>query len=121
MRKGKVFVLSLVMASLVVILLSSGVASAGTGNCCVPVDTETDLCLCFEAENQEHCAGTWEEGGLQGIWLGKNKCNTNSNEPCKTTYCTKRGFCVPEMSTIALLATGLICLVGYFRLRREEG
>jgi hypothetical protein len=39
-------------------------------------------------------------------------------------YCTVaedgKKTCVPEMSTIALLATGLICMGGYLRHRRKE-
>jgi len=46
-------------------------------------------------------------------------CDFDTNEPC-CDYKTEDGKCVPEASTIALLATGLICLTGYFRLRRKE-
>jgi len=119
MRKGEVFVLSLVMASLIGILLS-GVALAG--NCCIPANWHTDECHCYQADNKTHCEDAWPPDGIgmQGIWLGEGRC-TSGDGLCENTYCTRKGYCVPEMSTLALLATGLICMLGYFRLRREEG
>ena len=61
-------------------------------------------------KSKEKC----EEDG--GIWV---ECDDTTNEPC-ASYCTESGVCVPEMSTIALLATGLICMAGYLRRRRKE-
>jgi len=160
MRKGKVFVLSLVMASLIGILLSSGIASAGSctvtteggeycfmaeavdetictaedkygvewsndpcpgypyltnppddGNCCLPRWTGSEPCYCAWVFSEEVCRDYGE-----GIWI---TCDFDPDS-C-AVYCTnEEGRCVPEMSTIALLATGLIRLAGYFRLRRKE-
>ena len=105
----KVFVL--LLASLIVMLLCSGVASAG--DCCWP-GSEGGPCECVMAGNQFNC----ENGG--GIWLGLGGCNPGTNEPCDD-YCTEGGKCVPEMSTIVLLATGLICMAGYFRRASKKG
>lgn len=105
-------VLIVLLASLIGMLLCSGVALAG--DCCYPGASEGESCICVTAGNQFNC----EDGG--GIWLGLGGCSGATNEPCDQ-YCTSGGKCVPEMSTIALLATGLICMAGYLRLRRKEG
>jgi hypothetical protein len=145
MRKGKVFVLSLVMASLIVMLLSSGVV-AGSEECCNCEVTGVDCVYTPTREICENIGGSFasidgcpDEGnccapGAEGscCWcvntpycdrIGNGgmsvTCDFDTNEPC-CDYKTEDGKCVPEASTIALLATGLICLVGYFRLRRKE-
>lgn len=97
------------LASLIGMLLCSGVALAG--NCCFPIDGNHDHCCCGTANDEADCEGSG------GIWVGSDGCTGGVYCP---GYCTVDGKCVPEMSTIALLATGLICMAGYFRLRRKE-
>ena len=103
----KVFIV--LLASLIGMLLCSGVALAG--NCCVPVGEGTP-CECMTFVIKAQCTA---QGGM---WMGTDGCNDVTNEPCKH-YHGEGGKCVPEMSTIVLLATGLICMAGYFRLRRN--
>ena len=167
MKKGKVFVLSLVMASLIGILLSSGVVSAHRGDCEVPDLFDSNKTYCFIAgsasacgnvsgaeygaeicefdgvpETKNCCMGQSAIGDGEpclcftighdnpdaceacgGYWVDNNGCGkgVKLGEPCTIGGLTTEGCnCVPEASTIALLATGLIGLVGYFRLRRKE-
>ena len=109
----KVFIV--LLASLIGMLLCSGVALADMGNCCLP-GAEGEICFCDKMQNGDHEAECIAEGG---IWMGENGCDRGTNKPCDE-YCTQGGKCVPEMSTIVLLATGLIGMVGYLRLRRKE-
>lgn len=106
--------LILLSASLIVMLLCSGVALATPVlNCLAPGPSEGDLCYCKHAGNEGACES---EGG---IWM-PDGCDVTTCE----IYCTVaedgKKTCVPEMSTIALLATGLICMGGYLRHRRKE-
>ena len=107
----KVFIV--LLASLIGMLLCSGVASAAGGNCCEPINGEDIDCFCREKANAAACVE------IGGIWVGDNNCVEGTTTGC-TKYCTQGGQCVPEMSTIALLATGLIGMVGYLGLRRKE-
>ena len=114
----KLLVVSL--ASLIAMLLCSGVALAGYGNCCMGGDKEDDQCLCVKKIGGDPEDACVSDGG---IWVGKKGCEiggtTLATNPC-LNYCTQVGACVPEATTIALLATGLIGMAGYFRLRRKE-
>ena len=100
------------LASMIGMLLCSGVALAG--NCCVPINTNWPTCCCSYVTDEAECAAA------SGIWVGGGGCDDVTGAPCTTEYCTEEGKCVPEMSTIVLLATGLIGMVGYLRLRRKE-
>ena len=105
-------ILTVLLTFLIGMLLCGGVASAA-GNCCVPGLEEGDPCYCVAAINQTIC-----EVDLSGIWVS---CDIGTNEPCDH-YCTSGGECVPEASTVALLAVGLIGVIGYFGLagRKKE-
>ena len=107
-------ILIVLLASLIGMLLCCGVALAG--NCCSCYPTSHgpgDPCKCIDTSNQLICEGTYK-----GIWVGHGNCVSNSN--CSGCYCDDQDKCVPEITTIALLATGLICMAGYFRHRRKE-
>ncbi len=83
----------------------------------MPIGETNDNCVCV------HKTGPDQEGQCisdGGIWVGSNGCDTADPAKDCSQYCTSGGKCVPEMSTIALLATGLIGMVGYLRLRRKE-
>ena len=108
-------VLIVLLASLIGMLLCSGVASAAIINSCCAPGFEGESCYCANSLSESHCEDT-----LDGIWVGENGCDSDPPyAPCDQ-YCTEGGKCVPEASTIALLATGLICMTGYLRLRRKE-
>ena len=100
------------LASLIGMLLCSGVASAGyPGNCCTCEDRAPGaFCECIQASDSGDC-----EANHDGIWMGAGGCT----QPDCEYICDAGGKCVPEITTIALLATGLICMAGYFRLRRK--
>jgi hypothetical protein len=144
----KVFILSLVMASLLVNLLSSGVAAEEVqGGQCTLDYGDTSYTVYTSEWICENLSGSWVQGGshhtihcclpdkeeccpcycvLTSEWICAlyggmevTTCNWKTNSVCKDFH-TEDGKCVPEASTIALLATGLICLAGYFRLRRKE-
>jgi len=147
MRKGKVFVLSVVMACLIGILLSSGVAAEEVqGGECTLDRGDTSYTVYTSEWICENLSGSWVLGGshntihcclpseeccpcfcvLTSEWICAlhggmkvNQCKWQTNSVCEELH-TEDGKCVPEASTIALLATGLICLVGYFRIRRKE-
>ena len=106
------------LASLIGMLLCSGVASAiEYGNCCIPDGEGADFCICADVDDEAACELA------NGIWVDTNGCVRGGTDPATNpclNYCTEGGKCVPEMSTIVLLATGLIGMVGYLRLRRKE-
>ena len=108
------------LASLIGMLLCSGVASADTGNCCCPSQIEGEQCFCDQklgyggSDAEFYCTVVYS-----GIWMGEGGCDRATDVPCDD-YCTEGGKCVPEMSTMALLATGLFCMAGYFRFGRRK-
>jgi len=115
MKMQKVFIV--LLASLIGMLLCTGVALAG--NCCIGgAGHPGEPCTCIITN------GTDPQGtcvGLGGIWMGPGGCSdTAPYSPCDEYWTGPGCSCVPEMSTIALLATGLICMAGYLRLRRKE-
>ena len=119
MNKTKIGIV--LLASLIGMLLCSGVASADpdSGNCCSPSTIEGDICYCDQEPGTDEEAENTCVNVKKGIWMGQGGCDRDTNKPCDE-YCTEGGECVPEMSTIALLATGLIGMVGYLGLRRKE-
>jgi len=101
-------ILIVLLASLIGMLLCSGIASAFMGDCCTCEGGALgDFCACISAG---------DEGSCDGIWMGAGGCTPPDCE----YICDDGGNCVPEITTIALLVTGLICMAGYFRLRRRE-
>ena len=117
-------VVVVLLTSLIGMLLCGGVASAGTGNCCVPIGESYDSCRCEQqAALPPPPLNTPEKACLyhrNGIWMGDGGCDLDSPwAPCDQ-YCTEGGKCVPEKSTIVLLVTGLLCMAGYFRFGRRQ-
>ena len=112
-------ILIVLLASLIGMVLCSGVATAQPGDCCTCRDDpgrEGQPCECVAAGEQIMCELPVPVG-FGGVWVGPDGCVIPECEDC---YCDDQGKCVPEITTIALLATGLICMAGYFRLRRKE-
>ena len=104
-------ILIVLLASLIGMLLCSGVASAFMGDCCTCENRNPgDPCECIHTGDEYSC-----ENIHGGIWM-----EAGCMPPDCTYTCDDGGNCVPEIATIALLATGLICMAGYFRLRRKE-
>ena len=107
-------VLIVLLASLIAMLLCSGVTLAKSElNCCAPGSSVGDPCYCKHAGNEGACES---EGG---IWMPEGCSEVMANSYCVIAEDGKK-TCTPEATTIALLATGLICMVGYLRLRRKE-
>ena len=104
--------LVVLMASIVGMLLVSGIASAG-GNCCWPGSGEGKPCTCTIAGSKLICTNNG------GMWVGLDGCDLSTDEPCKS-YCTEGGKCVPEATTIALLGVGLLGIAGYLGLGRRS-
>lgn len=108
-------ILIVLLASLIGLLLCSSIAlvvAPAMGDCCTCESRASgEPCECIWATNSENC-----EINHNGIWMGEFGC---IQPDCDYT-CDDGGKCVPEITTIALLATGLICMAGYFRLRRKE-
>ena len=106
--------LIVLLASLIGMLLCSGITLvvAAYPNCCTCENRASgESCECIHADDSGDCETTHN-----GIWVGNDGCTIPD---CEYT-CDDGGKCVPEITTIALLATGLICMAGYFRLRRKE-
>ena len=108
------------LASLIGMLLCGGVASADMGNCCCPSQIEGEQCFCDQKFDFMGYSAEYMCIYYGGIWMGEGGCDRGgANEPCDQ-YCTEGGKCVPEKSTIVLLATGLFCMAGYFRIGRRK-
>lgn len=78
----KIFVLF--WASLIGMLLCSGVALAG--NCCAPVGWNEPYCVCMEYPDQSAC----ENAG--GTWMGPDGCDDVTGVPC-IYHLTYGGLC----------------------------
>ena len=114
-------ILIVLLASLIGMVLCSGIATAtAQGDCCTCWDEpgrEGLPCECIWTGDPFMCEQPVHAGGFGGVWVGHDGCDMPVCEDC---ICDDQGKCVPEITTIALLATGLICMAGYFRLRRKE-
>ena len=86
MNKTKIGIV--LLASLIGMLLCSGVASAFTtvNNCCAPGAAEGDPCYCMNALSETHCEDT-----IGGIWVGHQGCDPNPPyAPCDGYWLTLR-------------------------------
>ena len=87
---------------------------AGTPNAiaCYDPSNPEDGCCQYKVNDEDKCY----EGNH-----APDKCDKcyNNSEWHKGWWC-EEGECVPEASTLVLLATGLLFLVGYLRLSRKE-
>jgi len=94
----------------------SGKSCCGSGLC---VDLQTDSNNCGSCGNKcganAHCSG-----GTCHCDEGYQDCDGDGNCECPPGWWCEEGECVSEASTFVLLGFGLLCVGGYFRLKRKE-
>jgi len=115
MRTQRLFVV--LLASIVGMLLFSGVASAGNCCDCLPGCVTGANCTCYDKTDQSAC----EVAG--GVWVGDGGCETLKacpNPPYSCIAGHALGKCTPEITTIALLGMGLLGIAGYLRFGRRR-
>lgn len=75
----------------------------------------------YEVLEEETCgANAHCSGGTCHCDEGYQDCDGDGNCECPPGWWCEEGECVPEASTFVLLGFGLLCVAGYFRLKRKE-
>jgi len=74
---------------------------------------------CYDPSNPEDGCCAHDEGCYDGTHP-PDKCTTCYSGSWNKGWECEGGECVPEASTFVLLGFGLLCVGGYFRLKRKE-
>ena len=74
---------------------------------------------CYNTKNPEDGCCSYAGGCYDGTHP-PDKCTTCYGGSWHPGWWCEEGECVPEASTFVLLGFGLLCVAGYFRLKRKE-
>ena len=88
-----------------------------SGECC-GAGTPNAI-ACYDPSNPEDGCCAYAGGCYDGTHP-PDKCTTCYGGSWHPGWWCEEGECVPEASTFVLLGFGLLCVAGYFRLKRKE-